>query len=258
MQPLPVLHDWLTGYISNYREGYQMATFCRKCQSETEHYANGNCKECAKITGAAFYLRNRKAIRKRHSIWATENKDKRKAYSAALPEKSKEKIRIRGIHYRALNIDKIKEKNKKYGELNKDKIKKYSVEYYQKNKAKIKAYSEKWRKENIEKVRATAAAWRKANPGISTVKWHNRQARKKANGGVLSKGLSAKLFKLQKGKCACCGLPLGDKYHMDHIMPIYLGGSNSDDNIQLLRGSCNDQKSVKHPVDFMQSKGFLL
>lgn len=35
-------------------------------------------------------------------------------------------------------------------------------------------------------------------------------------------------------------------------------GTNTDDNIQLLRKLCNLQKSAKHPVDFMQQRGFLL
>jgi 5-methylcytosine-specific restriction endonuclease McrA len=52
--------------------------------------------------------------------------------------------------------------------------------------------------------------------------------------------------------------PLGDNYHLDHITPITLGGSNTDDNMQLLRQRCNNQKYNKHPIDFMQSRGFLL
>lgn len=70
--------------------------------------------------------------------------------------------------------------------------------------------------------------------------------------------IAERLFKLQRGKCACCKQPLGDDYHMDHIMPLSLGGSNTDDNIQLLRAKCNQQKSAKHPVDFMQQRGFLI
>lgn len=87
---------------------------------------------------------------------------------------------------------------------------------------------------------------------------HNRRARKRSSGGVISPGLARKLFKLQSGKCACCGLSLGGDYHMDHIMPIAMGGPNEDRNIQLLRAACNIQKTAKHPVDFMQSRGFLL
>jgi 5-methylcytosine-specific restriction endonuclease McrA len=51
---------------------------------------------------------------------------------------------------------------------------------------------------------------------------------------------------------------LGDNYHLDHIVPLAIGGTNTDDNIQLLRQKCNQQKSAKHPIDFMQSRGFLL
>jgi len=83
-------------------------------------------------------------------------------------------------------------------------------------------------------------------------------AKKRANGGYLSIGIIKKLFALQKGKCACCGIPLGDDYHLDHIMPISLGGKNNDWNVQLLRKLCNLQKQNKHPVEFMQSRGFLL
>jgi 5-methylcytosine-specific restriction endonuclease McrA len=81
---------------------------------------------------------------------------------------------------------------------------------------------------------------------------------KKETGGKLSSKLAARLFVLQKGKCACCLQPLGDDYHIDHIMPLALGGTNTDDNIQLLRAKCNLQKNAKHPVDFMQQRGFLL
>ena len=77
-------------------------------------------------------------------------------------------------------------------------------------------------------------------------------------GGVLTLGLSLRLFQLQKGKCACCKKPLGSNYHMDHIMPLALGGTNTNDNIQLLRARCNLQKQAKHPVDFMQQRGYLL
>jgi 5-methylcytosine-specific restriction endonuclease McrA len=45
---------------------------------------------------------------------------------------------------------------------------------------------------------------------------------------------------------------------MDHIIPLALGGANTDDNIQLLRATCNLQKHTKHPIDFMQQRGYLL
>ena len=64
---------------------------------------------------------------------------------------------------------------------------------------------------------------------------------------------------LRRKLCACgCGQPLGEKYELDHRMPIALGGENTDDNMQLLTRTCNRQKHAKHPVEFMKSRGFLL
>lgn len=112
--------------------------------------------------------------------------------------------------------------------------------------------------EKQAKKKAQASAWQKAHLEVWRIHKQNRKARKRENGGTLSRGLSGKLFKLQRGKCACCSLPLGDDFHLDHIMPIALGGANIDSNIQLLRPRCNVQKKAKHPVDFMQSRGFLI
>lgn len=116
----------------------------------------------------------------------------------------------------------------------------------------------KYYEANSEKVKATRAKWAEANREQLRTLRHNYRARKSANGGKLSKDIADRLFVLQRGKCACCGLPLGTDYHLDHIMPLALGGSNTDDNIQLLRSSCNHQKRAKHPVEFMQQRGFLL
>lgn len=49
-----------------------------------------------------------------------------------------------------------------------------------------------------------------------------------------------------------------DGYHVDHIQPLALGGSNDKTNLQLLCPTCNTKKSAKHPIDFMQSRGLLL
>lgn len=102
------------------------------------------------------------------------------------------------------------------------------------------------------------AAYRVANIEKQRLYQHNRRARERAAGGKLSPDLSEKLFKLQRGKCACCGQSLGKEYHLDHVMPIALGGTNTDDNMQLLTATCNRQKHAKHPVEFMQQRGFLL
>jgi 5-methylcytosine-specific restriction endonuclease McrA len=65
--------------------------------------------------------------------------------------------------------------------------------------------------------------------------------------GKLSQDIEMRLFAAQNGLCVCCGCNLGNNYHVDHIMPLALGGTNTDDNVQLLRAECNMRKAAKHP-----------
>lgn len=160
--------------------------------------------------------------------WRKENPEKFRAIQDAWDRKNEERL---------------KEAARALYEKNREEKIAYAKEYYEKNKEAIKPKKKLWQMNNLDSCRLSD---------------QNRRAAKLQRGGSLSKGLKDRLFVLQKGKCACCGLPLGEKYHLDHIMPLALGGTNTDDNIQLLRQRCNNQKYMKHPVDFMQSRGFLL
>jgi 5-methylcytosine-specific restriction endonuclease McrA len=100
--------------------------------------------------------------------------------------------------------------------------------------------------------------WAKKYPDKRNANQQNRRARKIGAGGKLSPGLAQRLLVLQKGRCACCGASLAFGYNLDHIVPLALGGANEDWNMQLLTKKCNNEKHAKHPVDFMQSRGYLL
>jgi len=145
--------------------------------------------------------------------------------------------------YCEANFDRLAKQQKVWREANRDDIAKKKCAYYEANR---------------EHARKRTSAYRKANPDKFKIYASNRRAKEIACGGKLSSNIEQKLFKLQRGKCACCGKHLGDNYHIDHIMPLALGGTNTDDNVQLLRSTCNHQKSAKHPIDFMQQRGFLL
>jgi len=120
----------------------------------------------------------------------------------------------------------------------------YQSSYYQKNK---------------EMILARRKQWRLDNPDLCCIHAHNYRARKSSSGGVLSADIYDRLFKLQQGKCACCKIDLTKQTaHIDHIYPISSGGTNTDDNIQLLCVSCNCSKHNKDPINFMQSRGYLL
>lgn len=211
---------------------------CVKC-GQADRYATGGCKTCSKAANVKWRLANREAERLRGVAWRAENPEKVKAIN------NKWYADNPGAHvaYRAANADKVKTARRLYNAANRKNISVRGAAY---------------RAANRDRIAAKSAAWSKVNIELRRVHWQNRRARKMIGGGKLSKGLSEKLFILQKGKCPCCKQPLGDNYHLDHIVPLALGGANIDDNIQLLRAKCNKQKSAKHPVNFMQERGFLI
>lgn len=189
------------------------------------------CKKCQTQTERDIHGNCRPCDRARSAAWRAANPEKTRTYQAANPEK----LQAARARYEAANRDQRRHSRSLVG------------------RAVV------WRAANPEKVRAAVAKWKEANPEKCRIYRQNRRARKRMDGGKISPDLAARLYKLQRGKCACgCKQSLGNDYHLDHIMPIALGGSNTDDNIQLLRQQCNNQKSAKHPIDFMQSRGFLL
>ena len=166
---------------------------------------------------------------------------------------------IANAKQRAANPEKAKASVAKWCAANPEKVNAYKAAYRSANPDKVKAARAKWKAKNPEKVKKHSAKWRAARHEVRRIHEQNRRARKREAGGRLSAGLAERLYKLQRGKCACgCGKPLGNDYHLDHRMPIAMCGVNEDWNIQLLTAACNMQKNAKHPIEFMQSRGFLL
>lgn len=100
-----------------------------------------------------------------------------------------------------------------------------------------KVYKElQWRAANKEKVRA--------------YKQNRRSMMLNAEGTFCEEDI-LRMFKEQNGLCTACGCDLNkSKYHVDHIMPLILGGSNWPHNLQLLCPPCNCSKGGKHPDEW--------
>lgn len=204
---------------------------CKKCGC-VERYADRSCKACKKKTSEK---------------WRRENREK-------------DALRMR--EYRKKNPEKVAEIEKKYRTANKIKRSICSATWNNANKERVKINRKKWYEMQREHILQLQKAWRKANPEkvreMNIKKGHNRRAKIQSCGGQLSKGIVATLLERQNGKCACCGVKLNGEYHLDHIMPLALGGKNADDNVQLLLPKCNLKKGAKHPVDYMRERGLLL
>lgn len=134
-----------------------------------------------------------------------------------------------------------------------------SAAHRAKNPEYTKSQNAKRRAKDPELARLQSREWFAANPDKRAEYEQNRRAKKRNNGGVITPGLKAKLFEAQKKSCVCCKKQFNiSSLHMDHIIPISKGGPNEDKNIQLLCQPCNQSKHAKHPIDFMQERGYLL
>lgn len=168
------------------------------------------------------------------------------------------RCRACAMKYYAANSEKAKAAISAWHAANPEKVRAYKVAWYAANSEKENARAAAFRAANPEKVKTSNAVWRAANPEKKRLCNQNRRARKRNAEGTHTVEDIKELIILQKGKCTCCKTSIKDSYHVDHIMPLVKGGSNDRYNLQLLCPTCNLRKNAKHPVDFMQSKGFLL
>lgn len=214
---------------------------CIKCGA-TRRDKRGTCIPCKLENQRKYRLENSDTLRERYA-------DKKRAIDAA---------------YRAANKDKIKAYRSQYQEAHREEFRKRSAAYLEANRDAINAKARanydpatSWEKLNPDRAKAYRKAYVASVRHKRAAYEQNRRA-KKAAGGELPVDIVQRLLELQKGKCACCAKPLKGLYHLDHIMPISRGGENTELNVQLLLPRCNLSKNAKDPIDYMQSKGFLL
>jgi len=159
---------------------------------------------------------------------------------------------------RAADPEKAREAERAYCRANPEKRAALKAKYYWQNPEAMRAQSRAKYHANPEYSRAYAKAWRAANPEHAKHLHRQHKARRRGAPGRHTKKDVAEIYALQKGKCACCRVKLGDTFDVDHIQPIAKGGSNARSNLQILCRPCNQRKSAKDPLDFSRELGLLL
>jgi len=128
-----------------------------------------------------------------------------------------------------------------------------------KNKDKHASYVQKWACENMERKKSNNSIWKKRRKDLVNASTQKRRATKKNQLGVVSNNIVVKMMRLQKFLCINCKIDLTQSgYHIDHIMPLSLGGIHADENLQLLCPTCNIKKHNKDPIAWANENGRLL
>ncbi len=191
------------------------------------------CKKCTVITNLAWSANNRERSR-----------EIKRKFVLNHPEEDRTSKRK---HYDA-NRDRIIRREVERKQKNKDHINAMYREQYARESYKWKIRQKRYEENNSEKIKAAtkASSARRREQLQSSIENYTAQ-------DVLD------LLAQQRGRCAepTCMVSLKPKYHVDHIMPLVLGGSNARDNIQLLCPRCNLAKNRHHPLVWAQMKGRL-
>jgi len=117
--------------------------------------------------------------------------------------------------------------------------------WYYNNPLKVYAYHVKKYALNPEVAKANATNWNRANPLKVAAIRHSRRAQKSKSESFTHRQIETMLVN-QMNKCVYCCSDL-TRYHIDHIVPLKLGGGNNIENIQILCPRCNLRKGAKHP-----------
>jgi hypothetical protein len=142
------------------------------------------------------------------------------------PEKERERVR----KYREANPEKVKETQQKWLAANKEQRKEYRKEY-----------EKEWRHKNKDHVYKKNREWAKEHPEVFQANLAKRRALEISTS-------TTDPWELQQ-----IALFYGDRpegYHVDHIMPLALGGRHELSNLQHLEAWMNFTKNAKHPDDW--------
>lgn len=180
---------------------------------------------------------------KRKTEWANKNQDKVISYNKKWLKD---------------NYDSVIRRNREWRLSNPERNRANKARDYLKHKKKYLEIHRRYRETHKEQIRNAKKLNVAANPEKYSAYKRNRKARKRNAAGSHRAEDIIGILRSQNGKCAYCKTKLGKSYHVDHIIPLISGGTNWPNNLQILCRRCNQTKSAKDPIDFMQERGFLL
>ena len=147
---------------------------------------------------------------------------------------------------------------KEYRVANKERRAESYNDWYQRNLERTRAAKRQWYFDNLERSRATNKKWYQEHPEYNRANQARRRAQKAK---TLSdpKGVKA-IYELSvRGidiKCYLCGkVTEPNDRHVDHVIPLSMGGNHSPDNLAIACSSCNLKKGSKRMEPVLNQGG---
>lgn len=234
-------------------------TRCRSTKELTEFYANKRgrdgltaaCKEC---------------IREAAKQYRTERPERVRETNRTQRAKNADRLREANRQWRLANPDKVAASKARARERDPLAAAERTRRWREANPERERENTRRWSRENAEYKRERARAygaqlpegerarrlreWRRANPEAHRVIAHRRRAAKRSlDFGDVTPEAMAAIFAAFDGQCAYC---LNESAtHVDHYVPLKLGGLHALDNLVPACTRCNTSKGAKAPEEWL-------
>lgn len=160
--------------------------------------------------------------------------------------------------YYAAHREEQTERRRDYCAAHADEVAEYQRDYRATHQDEARAWEQKYRQEHPRRVAEAKRRWAETHPEATAALWRNRRAREQSASGKHTGADVLAQYDRQRGRCywqssEMCkarGGKLGGDYHVDHVTPLALGGSNGPENLVISCPTCNTSKGAKHPMDF--------
>lgn len=234
----------------------KICTKCGESKPATTEYFNRHknckgglatyCKNCLTQVAREYRIANRDTIAQKRRASYLAKSDEIKLRAKEYREANAERVREQDRRWRESNADHLRQRRKAYYAENRSLLIQYASEYREANRKRLADNARIYRKQNAKVIRARS----KANALMTRAKNMQRRARKmKAEGKYTAKDIRLQ-YERQKGRCYWCGVKVGKKYHVDHVIPLSRGGTNWPENLVVACPTCNCSKGGKLPHEW--------
>lgn len=126
----------------------------------------------------------------------------------------------------------------------------YFADYRTAHHDERRVYNADYHVAHSEQINARIREWGRNNPDMLRASSHRRRASKRGAPGTHGSADIVAQRKRQHGRCYWCGEKIRGTDHVDHVMPLALGGSDGPENLVIACPSCNFSKGAKHPMEW--------
>lgn len=209
--------------------------WCRSCNTENKRKHREEHPEAA----AEYRRRYREA--NREAIAESQRRHREKHPEVVLESKRK---------YREANREAILEGQRRYREANREALAEKERRRRKEHPEISKEIQRKYRKEHPVARAEYQRKYREAHREYYAAWMRCRRAREAGNGGYYPMEHMEITWKVFGKECAYCGDTIGP-FHLDHFVPIALGGPTTIENMVVTCARCNISKSAKPPQDWL-------